>query len=624
MATQANLVQQAVLEFLRRYPPFNAMSGEALTFMVDRLRLNYFAKEALIQSTEQPATTLFILHRGRVKSQSSIDAAGKILNPGECFPIGALLAQRPPNNRYTALEDCFCLQLAANDFQQLLNRSAQFQAFCTRYVASLLQQTYQVLQTEFSQRTAEEHAMSKPIASLLKRTAVTCSPETPVYHALKTMREKRIGSIAIVDGEHKPLGIFSVHDLLDLTQVPNPDLHRPIGEVMRTAQCVLPDSASAHEAALAMTAQGVRHVLVVREGKLLGVISEHDLFAMQRVSMRQITESIAMANDLTDLQQAAQDIRKLAVNLIAQGIAAESLTQFISALNDQLTKRIIALHLIKHELSDVRFCWLALGSEGRHEQTFATDQDNGLLFVAEKDFALVRERLLAFAAEVNQTLDRCGFPLCKGNIMASNPQWCLSETEWQEAFRHWIHTPLPSALLNANIFFDFRSLYGEHLLAERLQTWLYREASGNPLFLRAMASNALENDPPLGQLRDFVTDDDHEQAPHTIDLKARGARLFVDAARIYALATDSLAGNTAVRLRLSGKKLRISEEEISSVVDAFHFVQLLRLKQQVVSADSFPNRINPDQLNELDRRILKESLRQARKLQRRLRLDYQL
>ena len=62
------------------------------------------------------------------------------------------------------------------------------------------------------------------------------------------------------------------------------------------------------------------------------------------------------------------------------------------------------------------------------------------------------------------------------------------------------------------------------------------------------------------------------------------------------------------------------------MVESFHYIQLLRLRHQLQddSMGANPNRIAPEVLNELDRRILKEALRQARKLQRRIALDYQL
>ena len=135
----------------------------------------------------------------------------------------------------------------------------------------------------------------------------------------------------------------------------------------------------------------------------------------------------------------------------------------ISSLNDQLTVRAIELAAAPLGLSDIGICWLGMGSEGRGEQTIATDQDNGILFAANdptRSDAAIRDRLLPLARTVNETLDRCGYPLCKGDVMAMNPRWCLSLDEWSAAFAQWIDRGDPHSLLAANIFFDFRSLWG--------------------------------------------------------------------------------------------------------------------------------------------------------------------
>jgi CBS domain-containing protein len=140
-----------------------------------------------------------------------------------------------------------------------------------------------------------------------------------------------------------------------------------------------------------------------------------------------------------------------------------------------------------------------------------------------------------------------------------------------------------------------------------------------------MAQNALQSQPPLGFFGDFQTAGTVAERG-TIDLKAQGTRVFTDAARIYALASGADAQNTAERLRHAGRVLRVPADEIEAMVDAFYFLLLLRLRRQHLDSGSAAgsNRIDPRTLNELDQRILKESFRQARKLQKRLALDYQL
>jgi CBS domain-containing protein len=311
--------------------------------------------------------------------------------------------------------------------------------------------------------------------------------------------------------------------------------------------------------------------------------------------------------------------------MLAQGVSAELLTRIIATLNDRLTSRVLVLESRRHDLTGIRFGWLALGSEGRHEQTFSSDQDNAIVFDADGPAEAARARLLPFAAAVNATLDACGFPLCEGDIMARNPEWCLAAAEWRMRFGEWIRNPHPQALLNANIFFDFRPLWGEGELADDLRAWLSAVAADDQRFLRMMAQNALESRPPLGFFGGVQTSGEGAEAG-TIDLKAQATRIFTDAARIFALAAGADEQNTAARLRHAGAVRKVPREETEAVVDAFYFLLLLRLRHEHLDSPDGPrgHRIDPRTLNELERRILKEALRLATKVQQRLALDFQL
>ena len=359
---------------------------------------------------------------------------------------------------------------------------------------------------------------------------------------------------------------------------------------------------------------------------MVGVVSERDLFALQRIGLRSIRKVIDSATDMDALSHAAGDVRRLCLNMLGQGVSAEKLTQFISGLNDRLTRRVIEINLAHHDLFGLDWAWLAFGSEGRDEQTFSTDQDNGIIFIC-PDFAdrdALQLRFLDFARDVNDGLARCGFPLCKGNIMASNPLWCLTQDEWQERFTQWIRLPEPEALLNATIFFDFRPLYGNEALAKALRKWLLDLTANAKMFLRFMAENAVKSAPPLGMIRDFVYDNNPD-FPHTLDLKAFGARPFVDAARIVALAHGIPHSSTVARLRAAAEQKRLGGDDINAVIESFFVIQQLRLRnQRPDTAPGAENRIDPDKLNDLDRQVLKEAFKHAKRLQSRLQLEYRL
>ena len=623
------------LAFLRNHAPFSKMQPSALQYFAEKAQIAFYAAGTPIVGPDAGTVRYFyLIESGKVQARQ----AGEVtvteysilsLGAGESFPIGAVTAGRPSTNVYTAVEDSFCYQLPAEDFLVLMSSSPEFNLFCTQYIASLLDQSRRQLQLQFAQRASEQQTLNSPLAGIGSRAPLTVAPETPLRAALETMSQAAIGSLVIVGDDGRPLGVFTRTDLLDRVVLTELSLGTPIGYAMSPDPFVLEEHATAYDAMFAMATHGIRHVLVTdAEGKLTGVVSERDLFSLQRVGLRQIRQAIDGAHDVEALLQAAADVRQLAFNMLAQGIGSEQLTQFISALNDALTRRVIRLNLEKHNFDGIEWAWLAFGSEGRDEQTFSTDQDNGIVFVPPESMPVdgLKQRFLAYALAVNQDLDRCGFPLCKGNIMASNPQWCLTLDEWKDQFSKWIRVPQPEALLNATIFFDFRPLYGQAELAEAMRRHLLAQTVANPMFLRAMAKNALDVEPPLGKIRDFLTDLEPDH-PGRIDLKKYGSRIFVDVARIYAMASGVHNTNSIQRLRLAAQRLSIRSEEINAVLDALNFIQLLRLQHQYLEGEpgkQGDNLIDPETLNELDRRILKESFRQARKIQTRLKLDYQV
>lgn len=346
----------------------------------------------------------------------------------------------------------------------------------------------------------------------------------------------------------------------------------------------------------------------------------------QAIDFASVSAKIAGATDISTLVTCAADARRLAIALHDEDVGPAQVTRVLSRLGGAITARSLVLLALRFRLPPARWCWLGLGSEGRLEQTLITDQDNGLAFSASDDGEAhrLRELFLPLATEVNQVLAECGFPLCDGGVMAGNPRWCLSQSEWLESFSAWVRTPEPEALLNASIFFDFGPLAGDESVAVALRRALSELTRGNEIFLRMMAVNALAAEPPLGRLRDFVTE---AEFGGTIDLKKFGSRIFVDAARILALSAGIVETGTAARLRRLAKKGIMTPADAEAAVHAFHAVQGIRLEVQKGGSpddNGRSNQLDPDRLNEFDRSVLLDALRQARKLQQRLRTRFHI
>ena len=473
---------QPMIDFLRNHAPFDQMTLPHLEFLVKRLQPVFFARGEVVTTPEAgPADRFFIIKQGRVQGElpgEHSSAQQWELESGECFPIGALLAHRPSHMVTRAAEETICFELPREQFEELLHKSPVFHDFCTRRLANLLDSAYRSSREQSAKQLGSVDSLSTPLRELIKRQPLTCPPDTPLRQALEQMQAEHVGSMIVCNKKQQVVGLFTLRDLLSRVTLTGYDIaSTPIGEVMTRGPITLEANQPAYRAALLMARHGFGHLCVVDGDKLLGMVSERDLFAMQRVGLTSLAQAIGRAESVAQLSQLGAEIHQLVDQMLAQGVEVAQLTQLIATLNDALTRRVIELVVAQQGETPPPFTWLAFGSEGRSEQTLKTDQDNGILFALRdgQSADAVREKLLPLAKQINQALAECGFPLCPGNIMAGNPECCLSLAEWQARFRQWIEHGTPEHLLNATIFFDFRPLYGDEQSADELRRALLQQ-----------------------------------------------------------------------------------------------------------------------------------------------------
>lgn len=618
------------LQFLQRFPPFNQMENAHLAFLVEQCQLRFYAAgDSILKPSGGPVEHFHIVKQGRVVGQRPDSAETTFeITTGECFPLAALLGERATRTEHKAGEDTFCLQLNKQAFIRLFALSAPFRDFALRGVSSLLDRVNQQVRQKAVETLGTQYSLNTRLGELAMRHPVTCAPSTPLREAVTQMHEQQVGSIVVVDEHKAPLGIFTLRDLRQVVADGASDFSQPIERHMTQAPFFLTPDHTAFDAAIAMTERHIAHVCLVKEARVCGVVSERDLFSLQRVDLVHLARTIRNAPRIEHLVAIRGEIGQLVERMLAHGASSTQITHIITLLNDHTVCRVIELTLADKGDPGVPFSWLCFGSEGRREQTLYTDQDNGILFEARDaaEAAAIRARLLPLAQQINQSLALCGFSLCKGNIMAGNPELCLSRAEWARRFAGFIREATPENLLASSIYFDLRVVWGDERAGEQLRQGILDQVAENPLFQRMLAENALRQRPPVGRFREFVLSRKGADKA-TLDLKVQGLTPFVDGARLLALANGISANNTLERLRQLVARQVIEALDGAAYEEAYHFIQQTRLQQhQLQTRENLPysNRVDPDNLNHLDRRILRESLRQAQRLQSSLTVRYQL
>lgn len=622
------------MQFLQRFPPFNQMENTHLAFLVEQCQLRFYGPgDSIIRPEDGPVEHFYIVKQGRVIGERTHQGASVVettfeITAGECFPLAALLGERATRTEHLAAEDTFCLQLNKAAFIKVFALSEEFRDFALRGVSSLLDKVNRQVQQKAVETLGTQYSLNTRLGELAMRHPVTCSPQTALREAVRLMHEQQVGSIVIVNEHKAPLGIFTLRDLRQVVANGIEDFDQAIDAHMTAGPFYLSPDHSAFDAAIAMTERHIAHVCLVKEQRLCGVVSERDLFSLQRVDLVHLARTIRHAPRLDTLINLRGEISQLVERMLAHGASSTQITHIITLLNDHTVCRVIELVLAERCDPGVPFTWLCFGSEGRREQTLHTDQDNGILFEAKDaaEAAEIRQRLLPIAQQINHHLAACGFTLCKGNIMAGNPELCLSRAEWARRFSAFIREATPQNLLASSIYFDLRAVWGDEQGCQHLRRTILTQVADNRLFQRMMADNALHHRPPVGRFREFVLERKGGDKA-TLDLKVQGLGPFVDGARLLALAHGVEAINTLERLRQLTTLGVIEPLDGAAYEEAYHFIQQTRMQQHQLQTRQnrpYSNRVDPDQLNQLDRRILREALRQAQRLQSSLALRYQL
>jgi CBS domain-containing protein len=373
------------------------------------------------------------------------------------------------------------------------------------------------------------------------------------------------------------------------------------------------------EAIVRMLKYNIHHLLVIKNGQVWGIITNHDIMMLQGFSPVTIVRDLEMQQSIEGIIHTSKQITNLVGNLLSQGAKASNITRIITEINDRMVRKVIQFAEREFGPPPVPYCWIALGSEGRKEQTFKTDQDNALIYadpMAEQEDS-VRKYFLEFTNYVKESLLKCGFPSCPGDIMASNPKWCQPLKVWKKYFSQWIFTPKGESINLSNIFFDFRGIYGDFSLEESLRDYLLNIVKDQRVFLGYLANLAVKNKPPLGFFKTFVVEKSGEHKDK-LNLKIKGIAPLVDIIRLFSLEKGVRETSTLERIESLKIKHGVVKDYADEIVYAFEFLMLLRMKHQydqVIQGMMPDNFINPEKLSNLEKKLLKDTFQLISKLQ---------
>lgn len=614
--------------------PFSFLPEEALESVAAEIALvKYSADTVIFIQDRSTVDYLYILQEGA--AERFFEEKGKqilkaVLSEGDLFGgISMLLNNGVAVRTLRTTEDTSFYILPQAKFRELCDSHDTFSEYFTdTFGKRMLDRSYaETVAKSLRPKEEDLRVFNLGISGLYTQNIITCSEDTTIQEAAVKMSDNRCSSIFIEGLTGGVKGIITDNDLRSRVIATRHDTGRPVAEIMSTPLAVVASGATVFEALMVMMQKGIKHLAVADiPENVVGILTNQDLLQLQGQSPLILIREINEAQTIDAIIDKHAKLPRMIQGLINSGAKADNVTRLITTLSDAILKKVVAFTLNECDPPPVKFVFMILGSEGRKEQTLKTDQDNAIIFedVTAENLPATRDYFLKLGEKICGHLDRAGYAYCKGGIMAQNPEWCLSISEWKRKFKGWIHSPQAEALLNASIFFDFRSGYGEGELIDELRKFLFGALGGWPGFFRHLAENSLYFRPPLGFFRNFVVESkgEHKDA---FDIKA-AMQPVVDLARIYALKNKIDETNTLERLQQIYQAKSLSWSEFHDLEQAYRFLLQLRFVRQItaiVDENKAPdNYVTPNKLSRIEQTMLKEIFKRIQTIQTKLEFEF--
>lgn len=593
-----------IRDFLARHEPFASLPAATLDALPARMHVEYHRRGTEILERGKDNEVLYVLRSGAVDVHDAQDTLVERGEEGTSFGSITLTQGNPSTFSVTAIEDVLVLVLPGEAFHELSREHPEFAAFYDAQRRSRMRGAVAELQMSSSGSAI----LKTRVRDLDGRDLVTVPTTATIRDAATRMTTERVSSILVMDGD-RLAGIVTDRDLRGRVLAAGADPGAPVTTVMTPDPVTGSVDALAFEVLLEMTARHIHHLpLVDGDGRPTRIVTTTDLLRIEEANPVFLAGDVAKQADVASVARIAARLPGVVRALVEQDATADDIGRVVTAVGDAVERRVIALAEAELGPAPVPYCWVALGSRARLEQALAGDQDTAIILddaVQEEDLDWFR----ALADRVTDGLEACGFPRCRGGVMAANPRWRKPLAAWQDAFTSWLAAPTPEAVLHSSIFFDMRPTYGDTSLHTRLQRHVVASTPGSATFLAHLAKQAGSHESPLGFFRGLVLEKQGEHKD-TLDIKRSGILPVVELARVHALAVGTPAVNTRARIEAARVGGAVSDELSGDLRDAFEFIGYVRLRHQsgqVRRGRSPDNHVAPGSLSSFEKRHLREA-----------------
>ncbi|MCH6258140.1 DUF294 nucleotidyltransferase-like domain-containing protein [Puniceicoccaceae bacterium K14] len=629
---------------LSKFPPFSMMSQYDTAVLAEEAEVLVMAQDDFVwQQGDAPGSKLHFLAKGRVEylwKQDGREELVDVRDEGDLLGLTAMIESEPFRVSAKVAEYCIFYTLDWQQLDSILQRNDQARAYTRRHLFWSTRVGRSVSLPAPLESQKENSILQAHLAGVQrlrlrpKERLLWCSPDTAIFEAAEEMVSRKLPSILVLDDDRKPLGIVSHSNIVRNVVVGSISKTQPVSDIMTSPVVTVEPYSNSTEVILLMLRKKIGQVCITEDGtinaEVLDVCTDKDLLSQSGHNPAGLMSEIRNIRSFKRFREICDDVEQIAISYLDAGISASFLGRICAEIYDALAMRFtqIAIDELKEQgepCPDVPWSWISVGSDGRREQVLRTDMDNALVFrsLGDRDQDEThRSFFLRLATRVIDLFVSCGFSRCQGGVMAMNPKWCRTDTEWIEELGSIEPMSSGERVLRALVLYDMRFVCGDSSLVENLRDVIFKVVSERESWQRVMAEQVVETAVPLNFFGKFVVEKrgDHEGR---FDLKSRGIAPLRDAARLLVL-KHNLKRRYSTEGRWDDLKNIEKYDKLAKLAqESCDFMLRLRLQNGIKQKDS-GKFIEPKELTKLEKTQLANAFDVVRMVQGAIRLEFAL
>lgn len=615
--------------------PFDLLTDEQFESMILESKRQSFQENEFVFHEEDEEIEVFFLLKGLAKNVLHKDDGQqfsvRFYYPGDLIGLMILLAGGQMNFSVQALENCETVKFKKSAFLKIMTDNNDFSEVILTGIGERMKSLYDEIKKERHVTDRENIGLFRTRVHTIMERARTIHEDKTLNDAAKMITEWKTAGLVVTNNNEELRGVITQqHIIRGLLQGGG---EQSIHKWMESNPHSIQEHAFSYDVLTFFKDDYIDLVPVMKGEKVVGILMAESFLQLQDSKYLNLSYRLQHAKKLSQISilspKKNADFLLFTEALLNERTHPSEVCEFISNYNDQIHRKVITFALRDMQQQGygkppVNYCFIVMGSQGRKEQAFSTDQDNGLILDNYQHLPNkreVEEFFHRFAAKVNEALVECGFPECTGGIMARERKWCREINEWDLEVRRWVKQADSQEIRDFTIFIDYRPIYGDFTLAEKLRESITEPVKQGKMLHAMLMKDTIRFRVPINPLGRISV----KGKKKVIDVKKSALMQIVNGVRIFAIKYGIQEVSSIARLEMLEKMEVFHPRDVKNAKLAMDYLHYFRINEnisQIRNEETLSNMIAPLSLEREEKKQLKEALFIAKRLQQMSELSF--